>query len=373
MLKGTPNNSIPQYVKRLAKTRQTPFLAIEKRGIQHKFEQFHQAMPHARFFYAVKTNSHKKIVKLMQSWGSGFEVSSEQELELLFSCGVSPDRIITSNPLKSISFIKFAYASGVKHFAFDSHEEIVKLAKHAPGSHVYVRLTVSNEGSQWPLSRKFGVETEQAAELLVHAAEKSLIPYGITFHVGSQCTEEASWVSAIEKSRTVWDVVQNKGIRLEMLNIGGGFPIEYTDSTPSIDRISSVIEKTLKKELLDNVEIFVEPGRALVGESGIMVSTVIAKARRNRENWLSIDVGVFNGFMESIGGIQYSIITEKEGPLQNWVLAGPSCDSMGVISNEVKLPDLEIGDIVYILSSGAYTTAYASRFNGFPIPKTYFY
>ncbi|MCP4583755.1 MAG: type III PLP-dependent enzyme, partial [candidate division Zixibacteria bacterium] len=168
-----------------------------------------------------------------------------------------------------------------------------------------------------------------------------------------------------EKSRTVWDIVQNKGIKLGMLNIGGGFPIEYTDSTPSIDRISSIIKKTLENELPDNIDVFVEPGRALVGDSGIMVSTVIAKARRNTENWLYIDVGVFNGFMESIGGIQYSIVTEKEGPLQNWVLAGPSCDSMDVISNEIKLPDLEIGDVVYILSSGAYTTAYASRFNGF--------
>lgn len=369
----TSNKNISQHVKRLAQKRKTPFLAIDRNNIQFKYRQFTEAMPNVSVFYAVKTNSHKRIVNILHGAGSGFEISSKDELDLLLNCGVSGNKIISSNPLKSISFIRAAHGAGVNYFAFDSENEVTKLAEHAPGSNVYIRLTVSNEGSQWPLSRKFGVETEIATDLLIHAARHNLVPCGITFHVGSQCIDANSWGNAIRKSRLVWEMVKAQGIELKMLNIGGGFPVEYVDSIPSVNQIAMAVKKSLKTEFPNGIDIFTEPGRTFVGQAGTLVSTVIAKAKRNGENWLYLDIGVFNGLMESVGGIEYSMYTEKNGPLQKWVIAGPSCDSMDVISNEIKLPEPEIGDKVYIASAGAYTTAYASRFNGFPIPKTYFY
>ena len=329
-------------------------------------------MPEARIFYAVKANASKRIIELLQSVGCGFEVSSAQELDLVLRCGVSSREIISSNPLKSTSFIRAAHKAGVEYFAFDSHDEIRKLAKFAPGSNVYVRLSVSNEESQWPLGRKFGVETEQAVQLLAEAAGTSLIPCGITFHVGSQCPSKTSWVNAIKKSKQVWEMAQEKGINLKVLNVGGGFPIEHARPVPSIAEIAKTAQEVIGREFPDDVEIFTEPGRALVGEAGILVSSVIAKAERNEENWLYLDVGIFNGLMESLGGIQYSMNTEKEDSLQKWVVAGPSCDSLDLISNAVNLPEMEIGDKVYIYPAGAYTTAYASHFNGSPIPKIYF-
>jgi ornithine decarboxylase len=372
MPENTLNRGIPKSVARLAQVRKTPFLAMDKKMILQKLDQLQRAMPNARIFYALKANSHWRIAKILQDSGNGFEVSSEEELNLLLRCGVSPQRIISSNPLKSPQFIKAAHAAGVKYFAFDSPDEVEKLSQFAPGSNVYVRLSVSNEGSQWPLGGKFGVETEQAVELITRAGKGPLVPCGITFHVGSQCTDEMSWVSAIKKSRRVWNAVARKGIRLWMLNIGGGFPIEYTESIPPIDRIAAVIEETLRQEFPSGVEIFVEPGRAVVGEAGILVSTVIARARRNGQDWLYLDVGVFNGLMESIGGFRYSMVADRDGPARKWVVAGPSCDSFDVISKEVDLPELQIGDKVYISPAGAYTTVYASQFNGFPIPNTYF-
>lgn len=368
----TTTKNVPKHIRRLSQLRQTPFLAIEKNVVSQKFEQFRGAMPDTRVFYAVKTNPHRRVIEMLRDMGSGFEVSSKEELDLLLNCGVPSWQIISSNPVKNVPFIKAAYSAGVQHFAIDSHDEIQKLSVYAPGSRTYVRLSVSNEGSQWPLSRKFGVEVEQAVELLVAAAGRSLSPYGITFHVGSQCIDEISWVKAIEKSKLVWDMAQKQGIELNMLNIGGGFPIEYLDAIPSIKRIASVIRNTLKRVFPQGIEIFVEPGRFFVGEAGTLASTVIARAKRNGQNWLYLDVGVFNGLMESTGGIQYSMIADRDGPMRKWVVAGPSCDSFDVISNEINLPDLQTGDKVYIPSAGAYTTAYASRFNGFPIPKTYF-
>ncbi len=367
------SKNIPQHVKRLSQNRETPFLAIDKNKVQRKYSQFTAAMPDAKVFYAVKTNSDKRIVNMLHNAGSGFEISSKYELDLLLGCGVPGSKIISSNPLKSTSFIQAAHAARVNYFAFDSQDEIAKLSEYAPGSKVYIRLTVSNEGSQWPLSGKFGVETDVAVDLLINASRYNLVPCGITFHVGSQCTDTNSWGNAIKKSKMVWEMVKAQGIELTMLNIGGGFPVEYVNSIPSVGKIATAVKKSLKNEFPNGVDVFTEPGRTFVGESGTMVSTVIAKAKRNGNKWLYLDVGVFNGMMESIGGIEYSMHTEKTGPLQKWIVAGPSCDSMDVISNEVELPELNMGDKVYIASAGAYTTAYASRFNGFPIPKTYIY
>ncbi len=372
MAKQKPKSKITQKVKRLAGTRETPFLVIDRKAIPHRYWLFQEALPDARIFYAVKANASKRIIELLQSVGCGFEVSSDQEMDLALRSGVLPQDIISSNPLKSIAFIKAAHKAGVRYFAFDSPDEVEKLATFAPGSNVYVRLSVSNEESQWPLGRKFGVETEQAVQLLTEAADKSLSPCGITFHVGSQCPSKTSWINAIKKSKQVWQMAQGKGIELKMLNIGGGFPIEHAHPVPPIAEIAKAVQEIVRREFPDDVEIFAEPGRALVGEAGILVSSVIAKARRDGENWLYLDVGIFNGLMESLGGIQYSMHTESEDSLQKWVVAGPSCDSMDLVSNATDLPELEIGDKVYISPAGAYTTAYASQFNGISIPKIYF-
>lgn len=365
--------SITKYgeIERLARTKPTPFLVVDREVIRCKFREFQEAFGQAKIFYAIKANSHRRIAELFLELGADFEVSSEGELSLLPSQGVLPQRLISSNPVKTEGFIKAAHVAGIELFAFDSYAEIEKLARFAPGSKVYVRLTVSNEGSQWPLNRKFGVEVKEAVRLLMEAGRRGLNPYGITFHVGSQCIEQTTWVRALEKSKEVWDSAGRNGLRLRMLNIGGGFPIKYINPAPSVVQIAKVVTDTIERMFPRDIEVFIEPGRALVGEAGILVASVIGKGTRNGERWLYLDIGVFNGLMESIGGIQYQVVG-RDGKRNKWVVAGPSCDSFDVISNEVELVEPEIGDKVYIMSAGAYTTAYASNFNGFRIPKTYF-
>ncbi len=345
---------------------------MNKQAISHRYQLFREALPQAGIFYAVKANASRQIIKLLNSEGCGFEISSAQELKLVLDCGVSPNQIISSNPLKSISFIEKACQARVKYFAFDSEEEIDKLARYAPYSNVYVRLSVPNDESEWPLDRKFGVESEQAAKLLLEAKKHNLVPIGITFHVGSQCASKNAWIAAIKKCAQVRQIVAREGLEIKMLNIGGGFPIQHSGSVPSISEISQTIRSVLDQDFPDNPQISVEPGRALVGDAGTMVSSVIAKATRNGERWLYLDVGVFNGLMETMGGIQYSMTADKDEALHKWAVAGPSCDGMDCISNEVYLPELEIGDKVYIWPAGAYTTAYASQFNGISIPRIYF-
>ncbi len=352
---------------------ETPFLLIDSETVKEKTSLLGRHIKNSRVFYAVKANPDIEILKFLNQLNLGFEISSEGELEMLSSLGVEPNRIISSNPVKSLKFLTMAASYGISFFSYDSEDEIEKLSKIAPRSNVYVRLSVPNEGSEWPLSKKFGTELDKAASLLYAAKGKGLNPVGITFHVGSQCTNVYNWHIALDKARTLWRKVGKNGINLSLLNIGGGYPINYTKHVISIDTIEKQVNSLIYEKFPEDIEIHIEPGRAVVGDAGILVATVIGKASRTDEDWLYIDVGVFNGLMESVGGIKYSYIVEsyKQARFKKrWILAGPSCDSFDVIDKNVALPEPKIGNLILILSSGAYTVSYASEFNGFSIPKT---
>jgi ornithine decarboxylase len=349
---------------------ESPYLLIDKDKVKQKVSSIGRSVRGSQVFYAVKANPDIEILRLIHGLGIGFEIASEGELRILASLGVSSDSIITSNPIKSFRFLRMAADYGVSYFAFDSEDEVLKLREFVPGCNVYVRLSVPNEGSEWPLSKKFGVEIDEAEDLLVYAKRKGLNPVGITFHVGSQCNNVYNWNAALDKAKILWDRVEKRGIRLSVLDIGGGYPIRYTKSVVDITSIEKNANRLIYEKFPRHTRIFIEPGRAVVGDAGIFVSRVIGKARRGDEGWLSIDVGVFNGLMESVGGIKYSYIVEGSREIKKWTLAGPSCDSFDVIDKDIFLPEPEIGSFVLILSAGAYTISYASEFNGFAIPKT---
>jgi ornithine decarboxylase len=353
----------------------TPCLVVDADKVKSNLSRIGRGIRNCRVFYAVKANPSMEVVGLIEKLGAGFEISSDGELEVLRRLGVSPDRIICSNPIKRPTFIETAARYGIDRFSFDSRDEITKMAKSAPGSSVYVRLTIPNEGSEWPLSKKFGVEIETALPLLVEAAENGLNPVGITFHVGSQCTNLYSWNIALDKARLLWDEAAKLGIKnLSLLNMGGGYPVKYTRDVPDIDTIDRHIDALIRERFDENVEVHIEPGRAVIGDAGIIVTAVTGKAvRQGRQQWLYIDVGVFNGLMESVGGIRYTYVLENHGHpghKKTWVLAGPSCDSFDVIDQNVSLHEPEIGDYILVLTGGAYTVSYASEFNGCPMPET---
>jgi ornithine decarboxylase len=348
----------------------SPYLLIDREAIVEKACLIGEHIRNSRAFYAVKANPERRLVEVLEACGIGFEIASEGELGMLMSIGIAPERIITSNTVKTPRFIERAFDYGVKYFAYDSAAEVKKLAQYAPGSHVYVRLTVPNEGSEWPLSKKFGVELEDAFGLLSMAGESGLDPAGITFHVGSQCTNIYNWDSALEKARVLWGMAADSGMNLKLLNIGGGYPINYTKCVVDIPTIEKRVDQIIKENFPQNTEIFIEPGRGIVGDAGIFVSSVIGKARRGEENWLYLDVGVFSGLMETVGGIKYKYIVDSNNALRKWTVAGPTCDSFDVMDQEAEIPEPEVGDRLIILAGGAYTTSYASVFNGFSVPKT---
>jgi ornithine decarboxylase len=190
------------------------------------------------------------VLALLKDKEIGFEIASEGELDLLIDLNIAPERIITSNPIKSVPFIQKAYRYGVRYFAFDSLTELRKLERYAPGCEVYVRLAVPNEGSEWPLSKKFGVELDEAFNLLKEAKKKGKVnPAGITFHVGSQCLNVYNWYIAIEKAKQLWQRCAEARIELKMLNIGGGYPISYTRVAPDIKEVEMHISRFLKEKV----------------------------------------------------------------------------------------------------------------------------
>jgi len=349
---------------------QTPFILIDTEKIKENISIIGKNIKNSKVFYALKANPDVTIADLVNKQKIGFEIGSEGELKILSSLDIKPARIISSNPVKSIKFLEMAADYGVNYFSFDSTDEVEKIAKYALGSNVYVRLSVPNEGSEWPLSKKFGVELDDAVRLLSYAKHEGLNPIGATFHVGSQCTNPYNWNIAIDKAKVLWDMAEKAGIKLCLLNIGGGYPINYTKTSINIDIIERTIHKLIFEKFPEDIEIHIEPGRSVVGDAGVLVSSVIGKAKRYDEDWLYIDVGVFNGLMESLGGIRYSYIVESyKSNDKKWTLAGPSCDSFDVIDKNIPLPEPDIGCLILILSSGAYTVSYASEFNGFSIPK----
>jgi len=350
---------------------ETPYLILRVNKVREQLRCLREVLgPRVEVFYAVKANPHPGLLRLLAELGVGFEVASLSELRAVLRLGVHPRRIISSNPVKLPSFIEEAARCGVRRFAFDSLTELEKLARLAPGCEVYARLNVDDRASRWPLGGKFGLEPDSALELLAEAQSRGLVPLGVTFHVGSQCLEPQSWVRAIEKAHWLWKEAIRREIPLRLLNLGGGFPAHYEEEPPSLEEVGEAVREALENRFA-GAQIIVEPGRALVGDAGTLVTSVIGKAEREGQRWLYLDVGVFNGLMESLGGIRYRVEADRDGPLRPWTLAGPTCDSFDVIAREVMLPDLEVGDRVYVCSAGAYTTAYASRFNGMGPPRVY--
>ncbi|MBB3046953.1 ornithine decarboxylase [Litorivivens lipolytica] len=373
-----------QRIREFAADKQTPCLVVDREVIRGKYQELREVFPFASVYYAVKANPDQAVIGCLEEMGSNFDIASVYELDKLLSLGVSADRMSYGNTIKKAREIEYAYNKGIRMFATDSESDLRNVAKYAPGSKLYVRiLTEGTETADWPLSRKFGCQADMAIELIVLAKELGLEAVGISFHVGSQQRDIGAWDAAIAKVRFIFDRVAEHGIKLRLINMGGGLPALYSSRSHEIDAYGAAIRRFLDEDFgEEQPEIIIEPGRSLVGESGVLVSEVVLISRKSRDSlyrWVYLDVGLFGGLIESLGeAIKYPLYCDKAGDgveEEEVVLAGPTCDSMDILyeDHRYSLPQtLEAGDRLYWLSTGAYTTSYSSvEFNGFPPLKTY--
>ncbi len=292
----------------------------------------------------------------------------------LINLGVKPERMSFGNTIKKPRDIDLAYTVGIDLYAVDSEMEIDKIARLAPKSRVFVRIHTSGVGSDWPLSGKFGTDVDHAVELVDWARFKGLKPFGVSFHVGSQNYNPENWRIAIRDASFVFNESAKRHVLLEFLNAGGGFPVEHVKPIPPIEDIVGVIEDSVHEFIGDSVLIAVEPGRYMVGNAGLLVSTVILRSKRLGKDWIYIDAGVFHGLMETVEDFRYEILVYGKEDVEKSVfsLGGPTCDSLDVVYDEVELPsNTTEGDKLIFINAGAYTVEYGTSFNGIESPKVY--
>ncbi len=360
----------------------TPCLVLDVDRVEANFRALSHALPLARIYYAVKANPAAPILERLVGLNSFFDAASIEECEACLTAGARPSAISFGNTIKKISAIQRAHAAGISMFAFDSAEELLKLAQHAPGARVYCRILVENEGADWPLSRKFGTTIDSAKALMLQAADLGLDPYGLSFHVGSQQTTTRAYEVAISKVAMLFTDLTEAGVKLRMMNLGGGFPTKYREAVPEIDQFGNAIMGAMTAHFGNNLpEMVIEPGRFVVGSAGVVSAEVVLVSQRDRNDpvrWVYLDIGRFGGLAETEGeAIKYTFVTPHDGgPTGPVAIAGPTCDGADILyeKSNYRLPlALSCGDRVELLSTGAYVTTYASqRFNGFaPLAEYY--
>ena len=348
----------------------TPYLLMDLGRIRANVDTVRVAFSALRpqVYYSVKANAHPQVLAAIRQQGCGFDIASAAELQRLVALAVPASQIVFSSTVKVPAHIAAAHAYGIDRFACDSQAEITKLARYAPGAKVIVRLEVPHTGSRWPLAGKFGVLPGEALKLFQLAQASGLTPYGVTFHVGSQCLRTESWLEALAIAGQVWHAAAKAGMPLRLVDLGGGLPSRYLEDVPSVAEIGNEIIRRALPTFGPEAEYVLEPGRVLVADAGTMVATVIGKALRKGKPWVFIDLSIYAGLLEVIGGWTYPVVTEKDDlPKRMTTLAGPTCDSTDIIARSVALPDLEVGDRVFLMVTGAYTTAYEG-YNGFSFP-----
>ncbi|HKK97327.1 MAG TPA: type III PLP-dependent enzyme [Marivita sp.] len=352
-----------------------PTLVIDTDAVARQYAALAQGLGRARIHYAVKANPAPAILETLVNAGSNFDAASRVEIEMCLAAGADASQISFGNTVKRASDIAWAHNAGITHFAADSEQELEKLAAHAPGAQVYIRLIVGSLQADWPLSRKFGCALDKAPDLFAYAVSLGLVPVGLSFHVGSQTRKPEMWIETLDQVAEVWGTLKGAGFALTLLNIGGGFPAFHGQELSAPQDYAAKVMRLIKNRFGDVETIMAEPGRGLVAEAGAIAAEVLLVSRKSDDDlhrWVYLDIGKFSGLAETMDeAIRYQFITDRDHEtMGTCILAGPSCDSADVLYEKqpVQLPlGLQSGDRIVIRNCGAYTSTYASvGFNGFP-------
>ena len=355
----------------LAEKYPTPFLVASLDKISENYGFLQKNLPRARVFFAMKANPTDAILQRMAMLGSSFDVASPGEMRLLHGIGVTGDRMIYANPVKTQEGLSLAAEYGVNKFTFDDVSEIGKMAAMVPGANVLVRIRVKNAKAVVDLNTKFGAPPEKALELLQQAEKAGLRAAGICFHVGSQSLTAEAYGEALLLCRRLFDEAAAMGMKLQVLDIGGGLPVPSLEApAPDLKGMMRGINRQLDR-LFPDTEIWSEPGRYICGTAVNLVTTVIGTKERGGEAWYVLDdglYGTFNGIVFDHWTYELDFFQQGEKRLSTFV--GPSCDSIDVVRRDIMAPVLSIGDRVLVPDSGSYTSAAATTFNGFVPART---
>jgi ornithine decarboxylase len=369
-----------ELLQELAKEQGTPIFVIDHEKIRQNYREFKEHLPSVQAYYAVKANSNPEIVKTLYGMGSSFDVASMPEFMIVHEYIKDMpdkerqdwiwDKIIYANTIKPIETLQ-ALDKYKPLVTFDNTEELKKIRKHAPNAGLVLRIRVPNTGSMVELSSKFGADPGEAVDLIVEAFNTGLVVEGLSFHVGSQCTNFENYVQALQLSANIIKEAETRaGQRIKILDIGGGFPVKYDPQVKSFRTLAKKLNTEFKRLFSPDTEILAEPGRFMVANACAVVAKVIGKAVRNGKPCYYINDGVYHTYSGQVfDHCNYQVNAFKDGETQISAVFGPTCDAFDTITLSAELPELEIGDLVYSENIGAYSHASSTYFNGFPPAK----
>lgn len=359
------------FYEKMAEQHGTPLLILDCQKVLSQYRLLREALPNVSLYYAIKSMPDQAILKTLVDAGAGFDVATVGEIDLLQPLENSPRLTIYTHPIKRDSDIRVALRYGCTTFVIDNVWELEKFVSFRQRVGLLLRIGFRAANATVDLSRKFGCPVGEASILIRRAASLGLHIKGLSFHVGSQCASGEHHAKAIVVCHDILtDSPIGGRVPLAILDIGGGFPVDYQVNLPGIDRFCEPIRQALAK-LPENIQVWAEPGRFLSAPAGTAVSRILGKARRNGVMWYYLDDGLY-------GSYSGQLFDQTRYPLQVFsdsderepaVLAGPTCDSIDVIAEDIELPPLEIGDLVIGHQMGAYTAASATDFNGFDRAK----
>ena len=363
-------------LRKLADTHGTPLLIIDHDIIRRNYRLFKKHMPRVQAYYAVKANSNQEIIKTLFDEGASFDVASYNEFMQVYAYirHFEPrekvfyiwDKIIFSNTIKDRHTLQ-----KIKKYrplvTYDNREELKKIKEHCKTAGLVLRLKVPDTGSQVEMSSKFGIEPGEALSIIRESFDAGLEVEGLSFHVGSQCTNFDNYTAALDIAATILREARACGYPLKIIDMGGGFPAPYDDGVPRIEKLARIINAECSRLFPADVELIAEPGRFMVANAATLVSEIIGKARRDGKIFYHINDGVYHTF----SGVVYdhwipNFHSFKKGATEICAVVGPTCDSFDKISLAEELPaNLKIADYLYTLNIGAYSIASSTKFNGF--------
>jgi ornithine decarboxylase len=358
-----------EAIERLVRRFGSPLFLIDAERVRAQYRKLSAALPGVGLYYAIKSLPHSAVVSVLRDAGASFDLATNGEVELVRRLGIGPERCIHTHPIKRDGDIRTALSFGVKHFVVDNEDELRKFAKFRTRAELLIRVAFRSDDAVCDLSRKFGCDPERVAELAALAADLKIRVAGLSFHAGSQAAGPEMHVRAVEVCRELIREQRRRGHDLSILDIGGGFPANYRPGAPvpGIEIFCGPIRAALGT-LDADVRVIAEPGRYISAPSAVVVSSVMGRAQRDGRWWYYLDDGLYGSYSgQMFDHAEYPLeALVPDGPRFPSVLAGPTCDSIDVIRENIDLPKLKQGDLVVGRVMGAYTWASASEFNFFP-------
>ncbi|OHS93910.1 Pyridoxal-dependent decarboxylase, pyridoxal binding domain containing protein [Tritrichomonas foetus] len=350
---------------------------------RESLDLWEQHLPDVKPYYAIKCCDEPNLLQFLADRGIGFDCATLDEIQRMLKCGVDPNKIVFSHPLKSVAALRFAKDEGVERLVYDTEDELRKIMKYYPDAEVYLRIKPKFSNAKIQLSNKFGAAPEDVHHLLKVTKEIGANFIGISFHVGSLCDDITTFKTALEYAADLKVKADDLGLKVCFIDIGGGFLPPNEKTNFSFQSVAAAINDAIDQYFPnDDIEFIAEPGRFISSEyMDLYLPVICAKEHQNDDGSITQSIFIPDGMYGSFNALTYDHAEPhfqlypneevKEEKKINTTLWGQTCDSADCIYENMQWPKLNVGDMLTIRRFSAYTYSPTSFFNGFPHHKVF--